>query len=197
MLADFDKALLAKIKAYYPNTIFANTAIVYNVAYSLATDSTLKLSFPMINIYRPTGFSLVDEQNFAAKLRGIPFAYLEDTDKIDIARFLTVNLAYQLDIYAKSMEELSEITMQIMQALNFDPHVTVTQADTENGKSYMERYQLTYNNGPVEQSEFTNDDRIYRYAVVYEIKNARVVNFKLTPAVTETQSITELVDTEV
>jgi hypothetical protein len=188
MLTDFDLAVLAKIKAYYPNTIYANTAIVYNVAYSLVNEPTVKLSFPMINIYRPSGFELAESQNFAAKMRGIPFNYLEASDMVDLARYLTVNLHYQLDIYAKTPEELSNITMEIMQALNLDPHVTVVQTDTKNNVAYSEKYQLSYNNGPVEQSEFNNDDRIYRYAVAYEIKNARVVNFKLTPAVTEIES---------
>ena len=77
MLNDFDEALTNKIKAWYSNTIYANTALVYNVAYNLVEDSTTELRFPLISIYRPGGFDVVETQTFAARKRGIKKIILE------------------------------------------------------------------------------------------------------------------------
>ena len=49
-LNDFDIAFVNKIKAWFSNTIYANTAIVYNVAYNLVDDPTVVLKFPLISI---------------------------------------------------------------------------------------------------------------------------------------------------
>lgn len=212
MLKDFDNAFAHKIKAWFSNTIYANTAIVYNVAYNLVDDPSVELRFPLISIYRPTGFELRPNQNFAAKRQGIEYYYNETTDQAGLARFLTVLLPYQLDIYARSPEDLDDITENIMQALNFDPILEVKQIDdmttynedvtvdgvtetvTSNAE-YVERYDIVYSNGPSEQSEFQNDDRIYHYSIVYEIPNARLVNFK-THKTIETSSVTAEVDNE-
>ena len=58
MLKDFDVAFTKKVRTWFSNTIYANTALVYNVAYNLVDDPTTELKFPLISIYRPTGFSL-------------------------------------------------------------------------------------------------------------------------------------------
>lgn len=197
MLKDFDNAFTNKIKGWFSNTIYANTAIIYNVAYNLVDDPTTELRFPLISIYRPTGFSLSPNQNFAAKRQGIEYFYNQDDNKSSLARFITANLPYQLDIYTKSPEDLDDITENIMQALNFDPTLTVHQRDGETGNDYVERYDITYNNGPVEQSEFQNGDRIYHYSVVYEISNARLVNFKTQKSVDTTELETNVDDEEI
>jgi len=178
MLKDFDNAFTNKIKSWFSNTVYANTAIVYNVAYNLVDDPTTELRFPLISIYRPNGFNLSTMQSFAAKRQGIEYFYNEDDNKSSLARFIAVNLPYQLDIYTKSPEDLDDITENIMQALNFEPTLTVSQRDSDTNENYVERYDIIYNNGPVEQSEFQNGDRIYHYSIVYEIPNARLVNFK-------------------
>jgi hypothetical protein len=190
MLKDFDIAFTNKIKAYYSNTVYANTAIVYNVAYNLVDDPTVKLEFPMISIYRPTGFNVAPMQNFAAKRRGIEF-YQDGTALTrSMARFIMVQLAYQLDIYAKSPEELDDMTEELMHALSLDPSLQVSQYDAVIAQNFTETYSLVYNNGPVEQSEFQNGDRVYHYSVVYQIDTARLLNFKddgvvVTPEITE------------
>ena len=112
-----------------------------------------------------------------------------------MARFLSVSLSYQLDIYTKSPEDLDDITEDIMQAFNFDPTLTVVQQNDLIDTVYSERYDIIYNNGPVEQSEFSNDDRVYHYSLVYEIPNARLVNFKSGKAI-ETGEVTVEVDDE-
>jgi len=151
MLKDFDNAFTNKIKKWYSNTVYANTAIVYNVAYNLVDDPTTELRFPLISIYRPNGFVLNNNQNFAAKRQGIEYYYNQDDNKSSLARFITVTLPYQLDIYTKSPEDLDDITENIMQALNFEPTLTVSQTDKEINEEYAERYDIVYNNGPVEQ----------------------------------------------
>lgn len=197
MLKDFDNAFTNKIKNWYSNTIYANTAIVYNIAYNLVSDATTELRFPLISIYRPTGFNLRPDQNFAARRQGIEYFYNQEDNKSSLARFLTVTLPYQLDIYTKSPEDLDDITENIMQALNFDPTLTVSQKDDETGEYFTERYDITYNNGPVEQSEFQHGDRVYHYSIVYEITNARLVNFKTRKSVSTTDVDTEVNDEEV
>lgn len=185
MLKDFDNAFLNKIKTWYSNTIFANTAIVYNVAFNLVEDPTVKLTFPLVSIYRPSGFSLADMQSFAARKRGIEFYTDPQTNTTTTARFLVVNLAYQIDIYAKYPEKLMDITENIMQGLNFSQKLEVTQHDESSGQDFVESYDITYNNGPIENSEFQSDDRVYHYSLVYEIKNARLLNFKNLPTIEE------------
>jgi hypothetical protein len=189
MLKDFDIAFTNKVKAWYSNTIYANTAIVYNVAYNLVEDDITKnaLRFPLISIYRPSGFEPSDIQNFAARKRGVEYYYDDDTHTRVAARFITVNLVYQLDIYTKTPETLDDITENIMQAFNFDQTLEVTQIDIKNSLEYTESYDITYISGPVEQSEFQNDDRIYHYSIAYEIKNARLLNFRVSEIVTSTE----------
>lgn len=176
MLNDFDNAVLNHIKRIFPNTYYANTAVVYNVAYSLADVETLgfKLKFPLVSIYRPSGFDLVADQTFPSRRLGQGIGAFS-TNKETKARFLTANLAYQIDIYAKSQEQLNQLTEEIIKYLNFEPKVEVDQSQGDN--VYIESYDITYNNGPNELSEFTNDDRVYHYAIVYDIKNARLVDF--------------------
>lgn len=185
MLKDFDIAFTNKVKAWFSNTIYANTAVVYNVAYNLVDDATVQLRFPLISIYRPTGFEMAATQTFGSNKKGIEYFYNDQTNESGHARFLTVILPYQLDIYTKSPEDLDDITENIMQAFNFDSTLTVSQVDDNNNQVFEERYDITYNNGPVEQSEFDNDDRVYHYSLVYAIRNARLVNFKTVPGIDE------------
>jgi hypothetical protein len=183
VLKNFDTAFTAKIKAWYSNTIYAHTAAVYNVAYNLVEDDPLvgALRFPLISIYRPSGFTLQPGQTFAARKRGIMLNKDDEAHETLMARFLVVNLPYQIDIYTKSPESLDDLTEQIMQALNLDQKITVTQHDQVSGVDYVEDYDITYSMGPSEQSEFKDGDRVYHYALLYEINNARIVNFKATP----------------
>ena len=190
MLKDFDIAFTNKVKAWYSNTIYANTAIIYNVAFELVDQTDfpdIVLKFPMISIYRPSGFSLNKNQNFAARKQGIEYFYDSVESKSNMARFISVNLPYQLDIYAKSPESLDDITEHLMQAFNFASTLEVTQVDSNTGQEYKESYDIIYNNGPVEQSEFTNGDRVYHYSLVYEITNARIVNFKEIKSIDQTE----------
>lgn len=197
MLKDFDIAFTNKVRNWFSNTIYANTALVYNVAYNLVDDASVVLRFPLISIYRPEGLSLVENQNFAAKRQGIEYFYNEEDNENIMARFLTARLAYQLDIYAKSPEDLMDISEDIMQAFNFDPILEVSQANDKAGVNYVESYEITYNNGPVEQSEFTNDDRVYHYSIVYELMNARIVNFKTTKGIDTTTVNVEIGEEEI
>jgi hypothetical protein len=190
MLKDFDIAFTNKVKAWYSNTIYANTAIIYNVAFELVDQTDfpdIVLKFPMISIYRPSGFSLNKNQNFAARKQGIEYFYDSVESKSNMARFISVNLPYQLDIYAKSPESLDDITEHLMQAFNFASTLEVAQVDSNTGQEYKESYDIIYNNGPVEQSEFTNGDRVYHYSLVYEITNARIVNFKEIKSIDQTE----------
>jgi hypothetical protein len=179
-LSDFDRAFTSKVKAWFSNTIYAPTDTLYNVAFHLADGDSLKeaLSFPLIGIYRPSGFNLNETQTFAARRSGVEYYYDDVNNKGGFARFLSVNLPYQLDIYAKTPESLNSITEQVMFALNLDQKLSVTQTDSENEKDYVESYDITYASGPMEQSEFSDDDRVFHYSIAYDIKNARILNFK-------------------
>lgn len=194
MLKDFDVALTNKIRLWFSNTIYANSALVYNVAYNLVDDASLVLQFPLISIYRPDGFRLADNQSLSARRQGIEYADNHEDNKGFMARFLVAVLPYQLDIYAKSPEAMSDITEDIMQAINFDPTLTVTQKNRASNTNYTETYELTYNNGPVERSEFDNDDRIYHCSIVYELRNARIVNFRTTELIDDVQLNVDMED---
>ena len=197
MLKDFDIAFTNKVRSWFSNTIYANTALVYNVAYNLVDDASVVLRFPLISIYRPEGLKLKQNQNFAAKRQGIEYFYNEEDNENTMARFLTAELAYQLDIYAKSPEDMIDISEDIMQAFNFEPMLTVSQVNEKIGVDYTEDYEIIYNNGPVEQSEFGNDDRIYHYSLVYEIPNARLVNFKTVKGIDTTEVSVEIDEEEI
>jgi len=187
MLKDFDIAFTEKVKSWFPNTIYASTDIVYNVAFNLVDIPTMKLTFPMISIYRPSGFEVNKNQNFAARKRGIDFAQNDVNSDYALARFVTVTLPYQLDIYAKSQEDLNDVIENIIQAFNIYQKLEVTQHDVLNDVNYVESYDITYSSGPVEQSEFTNGDRVYHYSIVYEIINARLITSKV---VTQAKTVT-------
>jgi hypothetical protein len=192
MLKDFDIAFTNKIKSYFSNTIYANTALVYNVAYDLVDDPTVKLEFPLISIYRPTGFQLAPQQNFAARKLGYRYYNNDELDKSSNIRYLVVNLSYQLDIYTKTPESLNDITEELMHALSLDSTIEVSQYDSNTENSYVDTYEITYGQGPQEASEFQNGDRVYHYSIVYNIDNARLLNFKENSNIIDTEVITEI-----
>lgn len=200
MLKDFDIAFTNKIKAYWSNTIYANTAIVYNVAYNLVEDPTVQLKFPLISIYRPTGFELAPHQNFAARKRGLTLYYNESTGKAINVRYVIANLPYQIDIYAKSPEVLDDMTEELIQALSLDSKLEVSQYDSENNVYFTDTYDITYSAGPNEQSEFQNDDRVYHYSLLYNINNAYLINFKPETLVSDVdiglEQVNEVIDKE-
>jgi len=176
MLTRIDEAFLSKVKKWFPNTIYANTAIVYNTAYQLVDNPTLELKFPLISIYRPEGFTLVPTQTLSAKRRG--YKYFQGTKTDNVARYLTMNLIYQLDIYAKTPEVLNKITTNIMYAFTLDPTLKVIQENEHDPEApFIDEYEINYNNGASEHSEFQSGDRVYHYAIAYEIKNAKLYNF--------------------
>ena len=185
MLKDFDVAFTNKIKAWYSNTIFAETSLVYNVAYNLVDTNPFKkaLQFPLVSIYRPSGFSVQTNQNFAARKRGIPVFEDAVTHEKTMARWLVVNLPYQIDIYSKTPEDREDLTEQLLHALSLDQYLTVSQNDKESGKDYVESYDIEYDAGPVDNSTFDEGDRIYHYALTYDVKGAKIINFKGTPAI--------------
>lgn len=194
MVNNFDRAVLNKIKKVWPNTIYSNLAVTYHNVYDSLGDPTSKLELPLINIHRPTGYRLDERQTVTARLLGLPInKYLKDNDEfvldnegnkvIDtsssyMARYLIANLDYQIDIYATSTEMLDEISHDIIHMLSLDPFVKVKQKDRSRSYVYEEEYEMGYSQGPSDESEFSDGQRLYRYALAYEIKTARLINFK-------------------
>lgn len=171
----YDKAVLGKIRAWFKNTVYANTAITYNIVYNLIDGESGKgMEFPLINIYRVPGFELAQVQSYAARRRGLDLGEVEDMDLILSGRYMALDLTYQLDFYSKSSEDLYDLILEIIKALVQYPDIIVEHKDPKTEDSFEERYELTFQSGPHEQSEFDNDDRIYRAYITYTIKNARV-----------------------
>lgn len=192
MITDFDSAFLNKIKAVWPNTQYANTQIAYYAAYDSVADPTAKLQFPLINIYRPSGYALLPAQTMAARYEGV-YVYDRENEKLYQARFVMANLTYQLDFYATTLESVAEITSDIIHMLSLSPILTVTQSSANNAVNYTESYEISYNTGPRDESDFSEGQRLYRYVLVYELKNVRLVNFK---EVTEVKEIKAILNTE-
>ena len=48
---------------------------------------------------------------------------------------------------------------------------------------YEDTYYLEYNRGPVEQSTFNDGDRVYTYALAYNLSHAKLANFKVVPLI--------------
>lgn len=208
MVGYFDKALLNKIKKVWPNTIYANTAVTYNAVYSGGNSPVEgQLKFPLINIYRPDGYQIVDSRNLAARLQGydqVPeIVELENEEKLLVTtRFLYANLSYQLNIYAKTLEELDRITNDLITMFSLNPSLEVVQyADKKILKEkygqlkedsiikYEDTYYLEYSRGPVEQSTFDDGDRIYTYALAYNLSHAKLANFKVVPLIKDVDLI--------
>lgn len=197
MIGDFDRAFLKKVKAVWPNTIYANTAVTYNAVYSggAASTETAKLSFPLINIYRTDGYGLLKNQTIAARLQGITNLIVnkEDSDtnvsekyKPQV-RFLLARVAYQLNVFAKTLEELDQIISDLIIFFSLESTLEVEQVSKDKKWAYTEVYDLDYVRGPIEQSNFVNEDRIYTQAIVYEIPAAKLANFIEVPTVRETK----------
>lgn len=169
---NYDNSILAKVKTFFPNTIYANTAIVYNTVYNLLDNTDNQFSVPLISIYRPTGFSLVPNQNFIAKKQGqlLPELNLG-------ARYITVDLMYQFDIYAKTLEDANKMVVDLIKLFNFYPALEVEHKDTGTNNIFKESYEIEYLSGPTDQMELDNNDRVYRYYIQYEIKNAKLYDF--------------------
>lgn len=178
MPSNFDIAFLNKIKAVWKNTIYSNLAVTYQNVMDSTTNPNSKLELPLINIYRPEGFRLNENQTIAARLQGIPLKDNNDEGIEYAARFLVATLDYQLDFYGTSTEMLDEITKDIMHMLSLTPTLTVKQEDRTGRFSYTETYQIKYSQGPRDVSEFDDGQRVYRYAMVYTVDVARLVNFR-------------------
>lgn len=180
MVNDFDDAFLEKLQLVWPNTIYANSAITYNAVYSSVDNPTTELRFPLLNIYRPNGYSMNQAQNIAARLQGSILDTYKDieTGEIVTARFLVADLEYQIDIYAKTPEELEEISNDLVHMMSLDPVLYVVQKDKTGELVYDETYYFDYIKGPIPDDSFENGDRVYRYALAYGIKSARLINFR-------------------
>lgn len=237
MITDFDRAFLRKIKKVYSNTQYADAALVYNTAYRLIDlEDNAVLKFPLINIFRPSGFERKPEQNFAARKRGEPLYVDKTTNEVIYVRYMRARLPYQLDIYAETHEQVNELTEQIMKYLDLDSTLEVTQYDYSywvvtkynkvnsewvkddtyvedlfrdktqaetfitnlkpfpNNVKYelsplpiTEEYEITYDNGPSEQSEFTTGMRVYHLAIVYSLYNAKLLDSKPTNLIVDTE----------
>lgn len=170
MLNNIDIAFTNKVRDWFPNTQYAPNDLVYNVAYSLIENSELSLTYPLINIYRPSGFEVASHKTVAARHGGYNIKTGEEMQGI---RYLPINLKYQLDIYAKSIEDLNTITENIIFAFDLDPILTV-----DEGFGVPIEYETNISSNVVEQSEFQSSDRIFHYAVVVEVKNARLYNIR-------------------
>lgn len=174
-LNNYDVSMLKKVKAWFSNTIYANTAITYNTIYNLLDGVENKMKVPLINIYRPTGFELVPMQAFTARKQGV---LINTVDGLGLgARYITVNLMYQLDVYAKTPEDINNMLETIIKTFNFYPEITLIHKDNKTGREFKETYEIEYLSGPHEQSEFNNDDRVYRQYIQYTIKNAKIYDF--------------------
>lgn len=196
MVNNFDRAFLHKLKKVWSNTQYANLAIAYYNVYDKANDPTSKLELPLINIYRPEGFELKPNQTISARLSGLPIKDTINEDNEYLARYLTASLDYQIDIYATSTEMLDKIALDIMQMFSFDPHIYVTQTDKSGRFEYTEFYDIIYKQGPRDVSEFEEGQRLYRYALVYQIENAKLINFKQATTISGVSIDLDLVATE-
>jgi len=241
MITDFDTAFLNKLKAIFSNVQYADAALTYNIAYQLAeldpAGPTQALKFPLINIFRPSGFEINKMQTFAAKQQGIEFFYSEADETSIQTRFISVRLPYQIDVYAKSHEEVNEMMQELIMFINFRGTLEVIQLNSKNWlvtetidsvpdntrlfedeasatiyieaqpivagveyiseqSNYIENYEITYDNGPSEQSEFTNNDRIYHLAIVYSINNAKLLNFRNATGIVSTDIVQTIVEEE-
>lgn len=176
----FDNAMLNKVKTVWDNTIYANTAATYNAVYTGSADATKELKFPLLNIYRPDGYTQSPNQTIAARLQGLKLGeYIDEvTGDTITARFLVVNVAYQIDIYAKTPEDLDNITDDLMHMFSLSPTLTVKQTDKAGLVEYEETYEINYVRGPVPHDTFDNDDRVYSQSIAYELKNIRLINFR-------------------
>lgn len=184
MVTDFDKAFLSKIKKVWPNTQYAHLAIAYYNVYDSVNDPTSKLELPLLNIYRPTGYEVKPGQNLAARLQGLHLT-TETNPPIDyMVRFVSAELNYQIDIYAATPESMEEVVNDIIHMMSLSPTLTVKQEDKTKKLVYEIDYDITYSNGPVDGSEFDDGQRLYRSSIVYQIQNARLVNFKKAELVT-------------
>lgn len=246
MITDFDRAFLQKVKKVYSNTQYADSALTYNTAYRLTDlEDTAELRFPLINIFRPSGFERRPIQTFAARKRGEIYFVNPQTNKVVYNRYQRVRLPYQLDFYAETHEQVNELSEQIMKYLDLESTLEVEQKDyshwivvkynkvndeweqdleyviqvtdtkdaaenivenlkpfPENVKyNYMpfpvyETYEITYDNGPDEQSEFDSGMRVYHLAVVYSIYNARIFDSKKGNLITDTDITVTVEDEE-
>lgn len=233
MITDFDRAFLNKLKAVFPNSQWADAALVYNMAYQLAeVDSNgpqQALRFPLINVFRPSGFEVNANQSFALRQRGLSYLYGTISNDFIQTRMVTVRLPYQIDVYAHSHEEVNKLCEELIMFFNFASTVEVTQVDpsswyvtteerdeslvwsikntrffatkaladayvadqtpdpdiryTVEPAALIQSYEITYDSGPTEQSEFTNGDRVYHLAIVYSIYNANILDFRRTKGI--------------
>lgn len=191
-LNNYDNTMLTKVKSWFPNTIYADTAITYNTIFNLMDNADNQFKVPLINVYRPRGVEPVPMQNFAARKQGELFQALNIG-----ARYITVNLMYQFDIYAKTLEEVNIMVETLMKTFNFFPTVTIIHEDTKTGDKFKEEYEITYLSGPTPQNEFDNDDRVYRQYIQYTIQNAKLYDFTDYHSVDETELEIKIEETEI
>lgn len=194
MIATYDKAMVNKIKQWYDNTIYANTAVTYNSVFNASSTEQTELKFPLINIYRPSGYEPSETQTFAGRRQGQLF--YQNTEKAVRGRFIVVDLMYQLDFYAKSTESMDKLSLEIIQAINAYPMLKVNHKSVKYDLDVTEEYEIQYMGGPTEQSEFDSGDRTYRSFAQFKIQNVRLYNYAENFTIKDVETTVEIQDQE-
>lgn len=193
---EIDIAFKNKLQNYFPRAIWTPTELAYNTAYNLVDNPTLVMEFPFISVYRPDPPKPNETQTFSARRIGYPYASSLEIDsstedKLGVrkvnhyARYIVADLIYQIEVYARTQEEVDTIIKELMFAFSLDPVLYVEHYDSRLKTTLNQRYEIEYHNGPVDQSEFQDNDRIYHQAIAYIIKSAKLFNYKPISSISE------------
>lgn len=164
MAVDFyDKALTAKIKALFDNTVFQ----ARDLTLKTVTDTKAEVKFPLVSIFRPDGWS-IDSSTWNLETK-----FLNGIHQIP------VNLVYTIDIYARTREDLETFTSELLLYLLRNRGIQVVYTSADGSELANVRTSLDYVSGPERTSELDDKTvgRPYRYTLTFKLSNAYIYEF--------------------
>ena len=166
----YDVSFTDKLKAVFPNTVYSSTDEAFEVA---STEGKVKL--PLISLYRLENPPLYEEMyNHAESFRGRMTSYSAKSSVSCMT--LPVDLSYQIDIWAKSRDQLDTIFCELLFFMKRNPNITINVEGL--GSQDFGTILTDSNTSDTDYSGFKDIGRLYRMSLTYEIPTAKLFYFK-------------------
>lgn len=169
-LSDYDKAVIRYFEALFPNTVFGYQQ---RQLWHAAEDSQkVEVTLPLIGINRVTQTFLFDSYNNEPHvIRGAYEPGLGAT-----VRHIPLHLAYQLDLYSNSREEVDDLWRELVREM-LDNRTLNVDVIWDDNKKVRYQFPIALRTSPVDNTDvlrFTDTNKLYRITQDFVIEQAKL-----------------------
>lgn len=159
----YDEALERKLKKIFPNVKSAppEEALFYS------SDSDAKVKLPLITMYRMSNPIDWNSYSFAETNTGFD---MSDNDR---TLTISVNINYQIDIWGANRTVVDDLFKDLVFYMIRKPYITLDMQGSEHDKMFSLR--LIDDQSASDISSFSDNNRLYRYSLTYEVREARLM----------------------